>query len=408
MKQGCVVSPTLFNLYLNDIPDIFNTDSSDPVDINNTKLNCLVYADDLVLLSTSKNGLQHCMDRLDIYCKEWNLEINTKKTKALIFNRKGCNIKANFNIGHEEVEVVKNIKYLGLMLNNNGSFNDAISNLRDKSMKALFKLFKSLKACTPSVKTSMHLFDAMIKPILLYNSEIWGAMGHHVNERQLQGECGTTNLYFKNNQYEKMHLRWCKYILGVNGKSTNIAVLAELGRYPLRVEVLTNSIKYWLRMIGANPGSLLYDCYRENVLLLEHDKKCWLSDVVDIVKQLGINNQMLDKNGNLDCKNIVKSALKALKDIYDTEFSKDLFNDIRTNDGGNKLRTYRMFKTDMNEEYYLTYIKDRNIRRNLTKLRISAHNLEIERGRHNRNKSLKKKHRILLLLKEGVGHAQLK
>ena len=45
----------------------------------------------------------------------------------------------------------------------------------------------------------------------------------------------------------------------------------------------------------------------------------------------------------------------------------------------------------MNEEYYLTYIKDRNIRRNLTKLRISAHNLEIERGRHNRNKNLKKK-----------------
>jgi hypothetical protein len=57
-------------------------------------------------------------------------------------------------------------------------------------------------------------------------------MGHHVNQRPLQGECETTNLYFKNNQYEKMHLRWCKYNIGVNGKSTNIAVLAELGRHP--------------------------------------------------------------------------------------------------------------------------------------------------------------------------------
>ena len=49
VKQGCVMSPTLFNLFLTDFPDIFD-DNCAPITLNNSKLNCLMFADDLVLM----------------------------------------------------------------------------------------------------------------------------------------------------------------------------------------------------------------------------------------------------------------------------------------------------------------------------------------------------------------------
>lgn len=65
VKQGCNLSPTLFNIVINDIPNLFN-DSRDPVRLDNKNLNCFLYADDLVLLSESQKGLQHCLMKLEM------------------------------------------------------------------------------------------------------------------------------------------------------------------------------------------------------------------------------------------------------------------------------------------------------------------------------------------------------
>ncbi len=46
-----------------------------------------------------------------------------------------------------------------------------------------------------------------------------------------------------------------------------------------------------------------------------------------------------------------------LQTIFDQQFHRDLFNDMRSNDEGNKLRTYRTFKDTITQENYLTYIK---------------------------------------------------
>ena len=50
VKQGCVMSPILFNLFLSDLPNIFSNDCH-PVEISDLSLNCLMFADDLVLIS---------------------------------------------------------------------------------------------------------------------------------------------------------------------------------------------------------------------------------------------------------------------------------------------------------------------------------------------------------------------
>ena len=85
VKQGCVLSPMLFKLFIADLVDIFD-DSCDPVSLNNKCISCLCYADDLVIMSESARGLQNSLDKLSDYCNKWNLTVNISKTQVVIFN----------------------------------------------------------------------------------------------------------------------------------------------------------------------------------------------------------------------------------------------------------------------------------------------------------------------------------
>ncbi len=57
LKQGDTLSPTLFGIFINDIVREIN-DLNLGVKIGNKKLSILLYADDIVLLSDTENGLQ--------------------------------------------------------------------------------------------------------------------------------------------------------------------------------------------------------------------------------------------------------------------------------------------------------------------------------------------------------------
>ena len=83
VRQGDSLSPTLFDIYVNDICDLFGA-SCDPITFNQFHTNCMFYADDLILLSKTKTGLQHCLDRLKDYCNDWYLEVSLKKSKIMI------------------------------------------------------------------------------------------------------------------------------------------------------------------------------------------------------------------------------------------------------------------------------------------------------------------------------------
>ena len=74
VRQGDNLRPTLFKLFINDIHNIFD-DSCSPVSLLTRKLHCLLYADDLVLLSESPQGLQNSLTKLSNYCDEWGLQI---------------------------------------------------------------------------------------------------------------------------------------------------------------------------------------------------------------------------------------------------------------------------------------------------------------------------------------------
>ena len=70
-------------------------------------------------------------------------------------------------------ECVQCFTYLGIEFSSDGSFHIAKKTLYKKALKVYFKISKTLEP-SPQVDTMLHLFDHLIKPILMYGCEIWG------------------------------------------------------------------------------------------------------------------------------------------------------------------------------------------------------------------------------------------
>ena len=70
VKQGCVLSLNLFNTFLHDLPNAFDENMCMPVQIGTATVTCLMYADDLRLLSETSEGLQNALNCLHQYCSK--------------------------------------------------------------------------------------------------------------------------------------------------------------------------------------------------------------------------------------------------------------------------------------------------------------------------------------------------
>ena len=143
-------------------------------------INALMYADDLILISQTKEGLQKQLDKLNEYCLKWKLEVNSKKTKIMIFNRGNRLIKADFRINNILLENVKTIKYLGFTIAvTNCSFLPTVEDLSLKAGKVIYALNTRIKLSKIPVRLAMKIFTCQIKPILLYGSEVWGPYNNY-------------------------------------------------------------------------------------------------------------------------------------------------------------------------------------------------------------------------------------
>ena len=108
--------------------------------IGNLNISCLLYADDLVLLSTSPSGLQKCLDKLYEFCTSWRLEVNVTKSKVLIFNSNGKSFIDYFKYKDKTIETVSSFCYLGVVLKCNGNSTWELKPLWKRPGKLTLKL----------------------------------------------------------------------------------------------------------------------------------------------------------------------------------------------------------------------------------------------------------------------------
>ena len=155
----------------------------------------------------------------------------------MIFNKSGRFSRTTYKINNQFIHTTNLYKYLGFIITPSGEINSGLKDLKARALKAYYKLKRKLGYLFRRyVSTTLFLFDALIKPILLYASDFWGSLKMP-----------------KNNPIENVHIKFCKDILGVQKQTTNIGVLLELGEIPITIYAKKNCIKNYFRINNKRP-----------------------------------------------------------------------------------------------------------------------------------------------------------
>ena len=271
VKQGSVESPIIFCLYISYIADYVRTHGKHGVQFlpGKSEIFALLFADDIVLLSTTPTGLQRQLDSLSNVSRRLGLTVNTGKTKVMVFRRGGFLGRGErWSLDDKILEVVNSYRYLGFVFTTKLSTTTALDSLTVKAKKKVIRLQKTMwNLHTTNPRVFFRMFDMQVQPALLYGSELWGL------DRQ-------PNI-------EKAHLFACKRFLSVDLKSSSTMCYGELGRYPLFVNSVVRAIKYWMRLCRM-PDSRLP---KQALLMLSNinvpDGRNWLRSVKAKLSDLG-------------------------------------------------------------------------------------------------------------------------
>lgn len=356
VRQGECLSPLLFSMFLNDIEEEFVLSGLEGLDVNTFKIFMLLYADDIVLFSNSPGELQEGLNLLSNYCKRWKLKINISKTKVMVFRRGGM-LPRNlvFYYEGEPLEIVSKFKYLGIVFTTGGSFAETQSTLAGQAQKAIFKMNKYLYKFTHlSPRHRLELFDKLIVPILNYGSEVWGFV---------QGSAA-----------ERVHLQFCKRLLGVKKTTQNDFVYGEFGRTNLLTKRYLLIIKYWFKIISAEESKYVRLIYRLMLNDIEAAPTTvnWASLLQHILSSLGFHEVWVQQGvGNY---NAFISVLKQrLTDTFIQNWRARLEGSTRAN----FYKSFAVFQL----QPYLDKVSVSKFRHALSRLRVSSHRLEVESGR---------------------------
>jgi len=372
VRQGDGLYPLLLKIFVNDIDLIFDKKICNPIQLNTTYLNCLLYADDLLLLSETENGLQSCLNSLQNYCNKWKLKVNINKTKVIIFSKgKKDFSKFNFSINGTAIEIVEKYKYLGIILYFNGNLKHAAEHLYNQSLKALFSIKpKILNSSDLNINLKLKLFDTLIRPICTYGSEIW-ISDFNINESNIDKM-----------PFEKIQNKFCKYILNVNRKSSNLAAKCELGRKPVINFITYLAFKYFNRFKMMSCDRFLHEVFEVDKALFDEGHRSWFAFIDSSLKKFKLDKDDIN----------IKTLLASFNDCYEEKINKKL-EDLSLKEHDNKLFFFSNIYQHFQIQDYLSFNLPNSLTNNLTKLRISAHQLLIEKGRYFRPK-IERKNRL--------------
>jgi hypothetical protein len=362
VRQGENLSPLLFSLYLNDLHDFFvtqnqtngifcNTHTSDESILMFVKLFILLYADDTVIIAESAQSLQYALDTYAQYCNNWKLMLNVTKTKILIFSR-GRQQRYQFTYNNEQIEIVNEYNYLGILFSRSGSFYNAKKEIAKQATKTMYSLLKQSKHLCLPIDTQIDLFMRTVKPVLLYGCEIWGYGNVEIIER--------------------VQLKFLKIILNVKSSTPNSIVYGETGVKPLSIDIKQRMISFWCKLVNERKlSSEIYSIVLSNFKYLNNHKFLWIEHVKNIFFECGLMNIWESHEFN-NSKWLTLTIKQKLSDIFINEWYSNIENQ-------SKCRSYKLFKHNFGFEKYLIETDYRYLK-HVIKFRTKNHKLPIETG----------------------------
>ncbi|GFS04037.1 endonuclease-reverse transcriptase [Elysia marginata] len=180
VRQGCLLSPVLFNIFLRIMQDTLNQHSP-TISIGGRPLCNLRFADDIDLIAGSQAKLQVLTDRLVASSKAFGMEVSSEKSKVMVSSERVND--ASITMDDEPLESIHKFKYLGATLHEDGSSTVEVRTRIALATAAFAKLGKIWKSSI-SFKVKHKLFRSLVNSILTYGCETWSLLAD--TERRIQ------------------------------------------------------------------------------------------------------------------------------------------------------------------------------------------------------------------------------
>jgi len=354
------LSPTLFSIFINDLSKEIdaNLGNLNAVNIGETQIPCLIYADDILLMSNDINSLMNQIQIVNEYCKRNSLDMNFDKTKLIFQNIRYENDHIELNLNNElkRIDIVREYKYLGFWIGNNTKKH--LSSLTKNGNKSAYLTAKKLKEIGCANGTIVkNTFEMLTLSKMQYGGEF----------------C----FYNKLSELNRIQFQFYKRFYHLITTTANYCLIGEFGLFPLEYHFEKAAINLWIKIIFNESSTIMKRCYNHvsNNLDNSNYSYTWCWRIKHLLKQINLSHLWLDQNSleinKRKCKIIVKTRLME-------HFRAIWINDTKKSRTG--IDYLELSQFDCSMKSYLTLNLKLNIMAPLLKLRCRNHDLAVKTG----------------------------
>ena len=237
VRQGCVLSPDLFNLYSQKM--IEELDDLEGVRVGGVNVTNIRYADDTVLIADTQEKLQELVNALKGACEERGMEINVGpgKTEVMGLTKRNEDLNVNVTLDGRTIPQVEKYKYLGCVIDKDGRSESEVVKRIGMAKSSFGKVRKVLTNMELDLRIRLRLLKCFVWSVLLYGSEAWTL------DKKLKKRLEAAEMWFLRRM---LRVPW-------TARMTNERVLelAGVGRELLRV-VRTRQLRFLGHLLRRN------------------------------------------------------------------------------------------------------------------------------------------------------------
>jgi Reverse transcriptase (RNA-dependent DNA polymerase) len=287
VKQGDPSSPTLFGLFVETFHEMLERycAGTGPL-VDGLNIMDLLYADDVILLALTPEGLQAQLDVLNLFCLHFNMKANLLKTEAIVFRRSAQQtwpLGTTWTVGGEAVRVVEQVVYLGMEFHAFKKIKPWAGRLMTKGIRACAGLKDKLRALQVSQPELMvRLFDDVVAPSVNYGCQIWGP-----------GHWRLDDVSKALNDFDRFQINFLRYISGCNKSVSCWVLLGDFSVVPMQTHWVRAVAKFWNAVV-AKPGWLAHRAMKESHALAaastsdSQRNRFWSGRVVAAMRGIGV------------------------------------------------------------------------------------------------------------------------